>query len=226
MNKKIETKISEKIIFPYEIFIKCDIIKEIFPTKEKMPMNLRDILYKELSENGILEAELSEYVKKITTTTIKNENKEKTVTKDAVLTYLKAQGMQPSQKNYEYAERCLQNKLNTMEEGAELELSFAEQEYINHLNEFSDDDMKTLIDICLLKKLSELEDRMIGSHTYEYAVCSYENIKAALDAYSLEDKINEYAKKGYRIKNSVSLSGMGINSMGNQLVIIFERLKL
>lgn len=197
-------------------------------------MNLKDILYAELNENKILKDVLGELVEKQVVQTIKgNGTEENPITKEMIIEYLRSSGMQLSQKNFEQASISLKNKLQSVNENGEIEIAHTEQEYINHLNEFSEEEMKTLIDICILRKLITIEERMKETQ-YEYDVRTINDVGGATNVEALSKMITQYAESGYRVKhifvnelgkNTVSLGGMGVNSTVDQVVIIFERRK-
>ena len=197
-------------------------------------MNLKDILDAELNENKILKDVLGELVEKQVVQTIKgNGTEENPITKEMIIEYLRSSGMQLSQKNFEQASISLKNKLQSVNENGEIEIAHTEQEYINHLNEFSEEEMKTLIDICILRKLITIEERMKETQ-YEYDVRTINDVGGATNVEALSKMITQYAESGYRVKhifvnelgkNTVSLGGMGVNSTVDQVVIIFERRK-
>ena len=146
-------------------------------------MNLKEILYKEIDENKLLRDELGELVEKTITKTVSKE--ETVVSREMVLDYLKSRGMQATQKNYEQANLYLQSKIVSTGLDGEMEVSYTETEYINHLKEFSEDDMKTLIDICILRKLQEIDEKMPKELIYEYAVETIQDKGGSTDVETL-----------------------------------------
>lgn len=199
-------------------------------------MNLHEILYKELNENGILREELRELVEKTVTKTVKNgEDGGGLVSKDTVMDYMREKGMQPTQKNFEYAYRYLSGKLQNVAEDGMLQMTLREQEYINHLGEFSDEDMRALIDICILRELREIERRMSNEQQYEYKVESLHDENGMTSTWELSQLISKYAEQGYQLKNifvnelgknALAIGGIGVNTTADQVVIIFERPKI
>lgn len=201
-------------------------------------MNLKEILYNELSGNALLKSELEEVIEKEITKTYSttiNEERKPIVTKETVLDYLKTNGMVLSQDNFDYVQRYLENKAQDCNQNGEIELKSRERVCINHLNEFSEDEMKTLLDICILRKLSEIEKRVTCVQEYEYIVHSFEDVGGTTTISKLSDVINGYAERGFRIKdvvvneigkNAVAIGGVGINSTVNELIVIFERPKM
>ena len=74
----------------------------------------------------------------------------------------------------------------------------------------------------------------MGNHEYEYVVQTINDVGGATNIPLLTSTINQYAEKGYRVKNifvnelgknSISVGGMGVNSTVDQVVVIFERRK-
>lgn len=196
-------------------------------------MNLQEILYKELNDNMLLKDELRELVEKNVTKVVKVDV-DNSISKDKVIEYLKDTGMQLTQKNYEMASRFLQNKLKDADENGEIQMTFTEQEYVNHLGDFSVEEMNSLINVCILRRLQEIEEQLREEQYYEYDIRTVYDVKGATNISVLSDLITQYAEKGYRVKNvfvnelgknALSVGGVGVNTTSDQVVIIFERPK-
>ena len=84
----------------------------------------------------------------------------------------------------------------------------SEKAFVNHLDSFTEADMKTLLDICVLRKLNEL------TGPFEYKVI----IVDGSDAEALNTEITKYADAGYHVKN------MTENGSG-KMTILFEKPK-
>lgn len=201
-------------------------------------MNLKEILYSEINGSGLLKNELEEVIEKEITKTYSatvDEESKTIITKETVLDYLKTNEMALSQDNFDYVKRYLENKAQDSNQNGEIELKAKERECINHLNEFSEDEMKTLLEICILRRLSEIEKRVTGVQEYEYVIHSFEDVGGTTAVSKFSDVINSYAERGFRIKNvvvnelgknAVAIGGVGINSTVNELIVIFERPKM
>ena len=201
-------------------------------------MNLKEILYNEINRSGLLKNELEEVIEKEITKTYSatvDEESKTIITKETVLDYLKTNEMALSQDNFDYVKRYLENKAQDSNQNGEIELKAKERECINHLNEFSEDEMKTLLEICILRRLSEIEKRVTGVQEYEYVIHSFEDVGGTTAVSKFSDVINSYAERGFRIKNvvvnelgknAVAIGGVGINSTVNELIVIFERPKM
>ena len=84
----------------------------------------------------------------------------------------------------------------------------SEKAFVNHLDSFTEDDLKTLLDVCVLRKLNEL------TGPFEYKVI----IVDGSDADKLNQEIGSYADEGYHVKN------MTENGSG-KMTILFEKPK-
>lgn len=196
-------------------------------------MNLQEILFKEINDNMLLKNELRELVERNITKVVKVDADD-AISKERVIEYLKDTGMQLTQKNYEMASRFLQNKLKDVDENGEIQMTFTEQEYINHLGDFSVDEMNSLINVCILRRLQKIEEELKEEQYYEYDIRTVYDIKGATNISVLSELITQYAEKGYRVKNvfvnelgknALSVGGVGVNTTSDQVVIIFERPK-
>lgn len=201
-------------------------------------MNLQEILFKELSENGILNDVLEEIVEKKIVKTV-HVDKSEPISKEKIIEYLKESGLHLTQKNFEQASYYLQSKQQSMNEDGDIEITSIEKEYVNHLNEFSESDMKTLIDICILRMLEKTENELLHiieqyetQQFYEYQVEIVEDISGSTNTSKLRKILNQYAEEGYRVKNIFTneigknefrINGIGTNSTIDQVIIIFER---
>ena len=188
-------------------------------------MNLRDILYNEINSNRILEEELFEIIKEEIILT--GKDREATVTDEKVFQYLRDNNYPITNDNFEMTKKHLMN--------TDVSITQIKETEVNHLDEFTEDEMKVLLEVCILKKLINI-DKKINSHQnkkYEYKICTImDRGSGAVDLNALTETINKMASEGYRVKNvftnelgknSVSVAGIGVNSTMDQVVIIFER---
>ena len=197
-------------------------------------MKIQEILYNELSNDESVKEQMIEITESNHTQKVKKQrvvSKQKEVPDDGsdeaddtpitaqqVLEYLEARGMQKTPVNYDCAKKFLMenrqaNKVKKVEwveeiEEYEEEEVVSEKAFVNHLDSFTEDDMKTLLDICVLRKLNEL------TGPFEYKVI----IVDGSDAETLNKEITKYADDGYHVKN------MTENSSG-KMTILFEKPK-
>lgn len=198
-------------------------------------MKVQEILYNELSNEESVKEQLIEVIEKSHTETVKKQriiSKQKEqpeepeteeaadtpITAQMVLDYLESRGMQKTPVNYDCAKKFLiENKqaakikkveyIEEIEEYEEEE-TITEKEFVNHLDSFTEADMKTLLDICILRKLNEL------TGPFEYVVRNIDGTNSE----AVNALITEYADKGYRVQN---MSSQG----SNQMTILFEKPK-
>lgn len=184
-------------------------------------MKIQEILYNELSNDESVKAQMIEITENNHTQKVKKQrvvNKQKEIpaeeedsaddtpiTAQQVLEYLESRGMQKTPVNYDCAKKFLMenrqaNKVKKVEwveeiEEYEEEEVVSEKTFINHLDTFTEEDLKTLLDVCVLRKLNEL------TGPFEYAACT-------LDANDTEDmatQLNTYAGEGYQVKSTTNL---------------------
>ena len=197
-------------------------------------MKIQEILYNELSNDESVKEQMIEITENNHTQKVKKQrvvSKQKEVpTEDSdevdntpisaqeVLDYLESRGMQKTPVNYDCAKKFLMenrqaNKVKKVEwveeiEEYEEEEVVSEKAFVNHLDSFTEDDMKTLLDICILRKLNEL------TGPFEYVV---KNLNTK-DAEALNKEITSYADMGYQVKNMTS-NGAG------EVTVLFEKPK-
>ena len=202
--------------------------------EEDVFMKIQEILYNELSNDESVKEQMIEITENNHTQKVKKQrvvSKQKEVPNDdadevddtpitaqQVLEYLESRGMQKTPVNYDCAKKFLMenrqaNKVKKVEwveeiEEYEEEEVVSEKAFVNHLDSFTEDDLKTLLDVCVLRKLNEL------TGPFEYAVINAD----AKDAKALNDEITSYAEKGYHVKS------MAPNAAG-QMTILFEKPK-
>lgn len=198
-------------------------------------MKIQEILYNELSNEESVKEQLIEIVEKNYTTMVKKQRviskeveqpddddddvvDDTPITAQMVLEYLESRGMQKTPVNYECAKKFLMENRRTPKpkkvefiqevEEYEEEQLVTEKEFVNHLDAFTEDDMKTMLDICLLRKLNEL------TGPFEYVVSMVDSS----DADAMSKEITKYADQGYRVSNMT-------NQGDKSILILFERPK-
>lgn len=184
-------------------------------------MKIQEILYNELSNDESVKAQMIEITENNHTQKVKKQrvvNKQKEIPTDEndaadetpitaqqVLEYLESRGMQKTPVNYDCAKKFLMEnrqaskvkKVEWVEEIEEYEEEevVSEKTFVNHLDSFTEEDMKTLLDICVLRKLNEL------TGPFEYAACTVD----ANDAEDMATQLNTYAGEGYQVKSTTNL---------------------
>ncbi len=198
-------------------------------------MKIQEILYNELSNDESVKEQMIEITESNHTQKVKKQRvvskqkeipadpaeeevEEAPITAQQVLEYLESRGMQKTPVNYDCAKKFLMEnrqaskvkKVEWVEEVEEYEEEevVTEKAFVNHLDSFSEDELKTLLDICVLRKLNEL------TGPFEYVVSNVD----ATDVKAMNDEITSYADKGYHVKN------MTDNGAG-QMTILFEKPK-
>ena len=197
-------------------------------------MKIQEILYNELSNDESVKEQMIEITENNHTQKVKKQrvvSKQKEVPNDdadevddtpitaqQVLEYLESRGMQKTPVNYDCAKKFLMenrqaNKVKKVEwveeiEEYEEEEIVSEKAFVNHLDSFTEDDLKTLLDICVLRKLNEL------TGPFEYVV---KNLDAS-DAETLNKEIAIYAEQGYQVKNMTNIGD-------GRLSVLFEKPK-
>lgn len=198
-------------------------------------MKIQEILYNELSNEESVKEQLIQIIEKNYTTMVKKQRviskeveqpddeedavaDDTPITAQMVLEYLESRGMQKTPVNYECAKKFLmenkrvpkQKKVEYIQEVEEYEEEqlVTEKEFVNHLDAFTEDDMKTMLDICLLRKLNAL------TGPFEYVT----SVIDASDAAAIGKEITKYADQGYRVNNMT-------NQDGKNMLILFERPK-
>lgn len=197
-------------------------------------MNLQELLLKTIEENDLVRKNFMEEIEEETEKII-DISTETEEFKKAVLEYMSLQEIELNQQNYD----CVSELLRNSEEGSFHHITKTKKE-ISTLGEYSLEDLKDIIQVCILKqceKLCELLD-VNQKREYEYAIERVLDDRGATDVKGLAEIISYYAKEGWRVKNvftnergknltSVAVGGVssGINYTTDEVVIIFERLK-
>lgn len=202
--------------------------------EEDEDMKIQEILYNELSNDESVKEQMIEITENNHTQKVKKQrvvSKQKEVPNDEadevddtpisaqqVLEYLESRGMQKTPVNYDCAKKFLMenrqaNKVKKVEwveeiEEYEEEEVVSEKAFVNHLDSFTEEDLKTLLDVCVLRKLNEL------TGPFEYVV----KILDASDAEALNKEITSYADQGYQVK-SMTANG------AEKVTILFEKPK-
>ena len=164
---------------------------------------------------------------------IEQSSKQIEISRDVVIDYLKKSGYDLNQQNYDMAFEML-NKMEQEKLRSTLNKAGNQNKKryktVNHLFEFSTDELNALLNIAVLHSLNKINS--ILDVKYEYAVEVVKDVGGATDIIKLSRLLTNYSEKGYRVSNiftnelgkdSISVGGVGVNSTADQVVIIFEK---
>lgn len=191
-------------------------------------MDLREIMINTLDKCGTLDSYVKEdvYTEQVEMTDIDLATE---ITREDVITYLKESGSALTDDSFAIAEKYLKKQV---EEGkTNLTKKVAkEKTVLNHLYDYSDDELKVLLGTAILNKLCENSNG--ATIQYEYVVEKVYDKAGATDTYEMSKIMTKYSSKGYRVvsiftnelgKNAVSVGGIGVNATSDEVVIVFER---
>lgn len=198
-------------------------------------MNLKELLISELGNiDGIGEL----YMESVPIEDSTHEEPTENIVLDrsVVIDYLYKSGYELNDTNYAMAEQMLmsleQNELNsTIQNAGKIPQGERRYKTVNHLFELSDEELKSLSNIAIIKLLNDIKHRT-SDVTYEYAVEVIKDVGGATNVTLLSQVLENYSSRGYRVRsiftnelgvNSVSVSGMGFNSTADQVVVVFEK---
>ena len=208
-------------------------------------MNFKDYLVKRLSE---VEAISTPFIEKVVIQPdVSVPEEEPEISKSEIMDYLVNNGIEMTQDNFELAKEILKQK-----DSAQRSLAISGEsqniiryEYINHLNDLTEEQLSTLIQLENLMKKEHLENLMKEmeqkkkDQLYEYLIATVkDNWRGSTNLNSMTNVINKYAEKGYRVvsvftnevgvkESSITVGGFtsGTNATIDQVVILFERPK-
>ena len=196
-------------------------------------MSINELLISELTKvKGIGDL----YEERVLTESPEQEHTENIVLdRNSVIDYLYKSGYELNETNYHMAEQMLkslkQSELNVMmmTAGKEHERKY---QIINHLEDLSEEELKSLTNIAILKLLNEIKNSSNAS-TYQYVVETLtDGIDGVTDVFKIQEILNRYSNDGYRLKtvfaneigkNSLSIGGIGTNSTVGQIIMVFEK---
>lgn len=197
-------------------------------------MTLKEILFDEITESGLLDDKLFETIVEGEefVTDVNNEGEE---LKNTIIEYMKGKEMDLTQENYNLVLKYFQSNAN--EEGQFCEKIKNRKTTVNVLEKFSENEMKDLLQLCLLKELQRLRKSKIEETKYEYTVESVQDLNTgATNVRGMIQIMHSYAKEGWRVKsiftNEIAKSSFaagvgnfssGTNSTMDQVIIVFER---
>ncbi len=192
-------------------------------------MELKDILFKEITESDLLKDRLIETITEENEVAVEKVPTSEEELRQSIIKYMRETGIELTQANYDHVLKMF--KSNTDENNV-LHQTVKKVTEINTLEKYSQEEMQELLQICILKQLEKLT--MSKDEEYEYEVESVIDKSGGTDITQLTNTINFYAKRGWRVisvftnelgKNSLSIAGAGINSTVDEVVVVFERRK-
>lgn len=198
-------------------------------------MNLKELLISELGNiDGIGELYMESVP--IENSTHEESTEKIVLDRSVVIDYLYKSGYELNDTNYAMAEQMLmsleQNELNsTIQNAGKIPQGKPRYKTVNHLFELSDEELKSLSNIAIIKLLNDIKHNT-SDVTYKYAVEVIRDVGGATNVRLLSQVLENYSSRGYRVRsiftnelgvNSVSFSGMGSNSTADQVVVIFEK---
>lgn len=198
-------------------------------------MNLKELLISELGDiDGIGEL----YMESVPIEDSTHEGPTENIVLDrsVVIDYLYKSGYELNDTNYAMAEQMLmsleQNELNsTIQNAGKIPQEERRYKTVNHLFELSDEELKSLSNIAIIKLLNDIKQRT-SDVTYEYAVEVIRDVGGATDVRLLSQVLERYGSRGYKVRsiftnelgeNSISYGGIGTNSTVDQVVVVFEK---
>lgn len=197
-------------------------------------MKLQELLSKVITESNLLRKEFIEEIEEEVDLKIGIPEDEQEFRK-LVMDYMGDHGIALSQANYDYVADQLKNSQN---DKGELHQTVKRTKQINNLEEYSLEDLKDVLQVCLLKQCEKLEKQLKQqiNARYEYAVESVVDNGGATNIRQMSELINSYARQGWHVKSiftnelghnassvSVGMVGSGTNYTVDEVVIVFEK---
>ncbi len=197
-------------------------------------MDLQKLLFKVITESNLVRNEIIEETEEEVDLTLGVPEDEQEFRK-LVMDYMSNHGITLSQDNYDYVANQLKNNQDNK---GELHETVKKTKQINTLEEYSLEDMKDILQVCLLRQCEKLEKQLKQqiNARYEYAVESVVDSGGSTDTRKMSSLINSYAKQGWHVKTiftnelghnvssvSVGMVGSGTNYTVDEVVIVFEK---
>lgn len=197
-------------------------------------MNLQELLSKVITESNLLRNECIEEIEEEVDLKLEVSEDEQEFRK-LVMDYMSNHGISLSQENYDYVANQLKNN---QDDKGNFHETITRTKQINTLEEYSLEELKDVLQICLLKQCENLEKQLKQRENarYEYAVESIVDNGGATNTRQMAALINSYAKQGWHVKTiftnelghnassvSVGMVGSGTNYTVDEVVIVFEK---
>ena len=197
-------------------------------------MDLQELLLKTMEENKVVQNDFIEVVEEEIEMSIDvPEDKDKF--QKIVLEYMSSHGIPLSQTDYDQVAKLLSKN-----QDGEFHEVMKKKKYINILEEYSLEELKDVLQICILKQCERLCELIEADKKaeYEYVIERIVDSNGATNVRLMAETINLRAGQGWRVKNiftnelghnvsTVGIGGVsgGINSTADEVIIVFEKRK-
>lgn len=160
---------------------------------------------------------------------VKSENTPE-VSREMVIDYLVKAGYELTDENFNYAQKMLSNMDTDDVEKTMKKVALSKVTLVNHLNDFSIEELSSLISLEVLYSLLEIKSKEKAKYNYE--VETIKDIRGQTDVKTLTRVLKQYGRDGYRVvsiftnelgKNAMSINGIGTNSTCDEVIIVFEK---
>ncbi len=197
-------------------------------------MELQELLYKVITESNLVRNEFVKVVQEEVDQKLEIPDDEQEFRK-VVLEYIRDHGLALDQRNYDYVAGQL--KENQDDKGKYHE-TVERAKQVNDLDKYSVEDLKDVLQVCLLKQCEKIEKHLKQQENakYEYKVERIVDKGGATNIGIMSLTINSHASQGWRVKTiftnelghngaAVSVGGVssGTNYTADEVVIVFER---
>ena len=160
---------------------------------------------------------------------VKSENTPE-VSREMVIDYLVKAGYELTDENFNYAQKMLSNMDTDDVEKTMKKVALSKVTLVNHLNDFSIEELSSLISLEVLNSLLEIKSKEKAKYNYE--VETIKDIRGQTDVKTLTRVLKQYGRDGYRVvsiftnelgKNAMSINGIGTNSTCDEVIVVFEK---
>lgn len=160
---------------------------------------------------------------------VKSENTPE-VSREMVIDYLVKAGYELTDENFNYAQKMLSNMDTDDVEKTMKKVELSKVTLVNHLNDFSIEELSSLISLEVLNSLLEIKSKEKAKYNYE--VETIKDIRGQTDVKTLTRVLKQYGRDGYRVvsiftnelgKNAMSINGIGTNSTCDEVIVVFEK---
>lgn len=160
---------------------------------------------------------------------VKSENTPE-VSREMVIDYLVKAGYELTDENFNYAQKMLSNMDTDDVEKTMKKVALSKVTLVNHLNDFSIEELSSLISLEVLNSLLEIKSKEKAEYNYE--VETIKDIRGQTDVKTLTRVLKQYGRDGYRVvsiftnelgKNAMSINGIGTNSTCDEVIVVFEK---
>lgn len=196
-------------------------------------MDLQKLLLNAITESRLVEKEFIKVIEEEVDikTEIPQGDQE---FREIVMEYMTSHGIELNQTNYDYVVELLKKQQET----GELHEVVKRKKTVNMLEESSLEDLKEILQVCLLRQCEKLvnELKTYRNEKYEYVVERIVDDGGKTNIGRMSQIINSYAQKGWHVKttftnemgqnlSTIGIGGVssGTNYTTDEVVIVFER---